>query len=79
MEENVMTKKKTLVKDKGCLTDVTVKLVGEDGNAFAILGRVSVALKKAGHKDIAEEYLKEATKGDYNDLLATTMRYVNVE
>ena len=74
-----MTKKKVLVKGKECLTDVTVKLVGEDGNAFAILGRVYVALRRAGHKDLAEEYLKEATKGNYDDLLATTMRYVGVE
>ena len=60
-------------------TDVTVKLIGNDGNAFYILGTVSKALKRAGHADLAEEYMKEATKGDYDHLLATTMDYVNVE
>jgi len=57
-------------------TNVRVKLVGEDGNAFSILGRVSSALKRAGHRDLAEEYLEEATKGDYDHLLRTTMEYV---
>jgi hypothetical protein len=28
--------------------DVSVRLVGEDGNAFAIMGRVSAALRDAG-------------------------------
>lgn len=60
-------------------TDVTVKLIGKDGNAFYILGNVSKALKKAGHADLAEEYMKEAKKGDYDHLLATTMDYVNIE
>lgn len=60
-------------------TDITVKLVGEDGNAFNILGKVSRALKRAGHEELAEEFLKEATSGDYNHLLATAMEYVEVE
>ena len=60
-------------------TDVVVKLLGKDGNAFAILGRVSGALKKAGFADLAKEYREEATSGDYNHLLQTTMKYVEVE
>jgi len=31
------------------LTDVTVRFVGEDGNAFAIIGRVRQALLCAGY------------------------------
>jgi hypothetical protein len=58
---------------------ITVKLIGKDGNAFAILGAVKSALKKAGMKEEAEAYLKEAMAGDYNHLLATTMKYVDVE
>ena len=60
-------------------TDVKVKLVGEDGNAFAILGAVSKALKRAGHKDLVDEFMAEATSGDYDHLLATCMDYVEVE
>ena len=59
--------------------DVTVKLVGEDGNAFAIIGRVSKALKSRGYRKAADQYIKEATSKDYDHLLSTTMEYVNVE
>jgi hypothetical protein len=58
------------------LTDVKVKLFGEDGNAFAIIGRVKKALRKAGLNQEAEEFVKEATSGDYNHLLCTVMKYV---
>ena len=60
-------------------TDVTVQLIGEDGNAFAIMGQVSRALKKAGHRDLVDEYITAATEGDYNHLLQVTMQYVEVE
>ena len=59
-------------------TDVVVTLVGEDGNAFAVLGKVSKALKRAGHGDLVEEFMEEAQSGDYDHLLATCMRYVHV-
>ena len=55
---------------------VVVRLVGEDGNAFSILGRVSRALKRAGMPEKVEEYLTRATAGDYNHLLAVTLEYV---
>ena len=57
-------------------TKVKVKLVGEDGNAFAILGRVRKALKRSGQPEAAEEYTKRATSGDYDHLLRVTMEYV---
>lgn len=58
--------------------DIDVKLTGEDGNAFAILGAVSKALRRAGHKEAAEEFQTEATSGDYNNVISTACRYVNV-
>ena len=60
--------------------DVIVPLVGEDGNAFAILGRVDKALRRAG-ADKAErrEFYDEATQGDYDHLLSTVMRWVLVD
>ena len=61
------------------ITDVRVKLVGEDGNAFTILGRVSKALKRAGLVDVADEFMTEATSGDYNHLLATVLEYVETD
>ena len=60
-------------------TDVTVILIGEDGNAFAIMGKVARALRNAGHADLVKPYMDEATSGDYNHLLKVTMEYVNVD
>jgi len=57
-----------------------VRLIGEDGNAFPILGKVKQALRKAGaDQEYIEKYLKEAMSKDYNHLLAVTMEYVEVE
>ena len=62
------------------ITDVKVKLIGENGNAFYILGKVSNALKQAGYdKSFIEEYIKQATSGDYDNLLTTTMAFVEIE
>lgn len=59
-------------------TDVTVKLTGEDGSAFGILGRVARALRRAGHGELVPIYFAEATAGDYDNLLAVTCQYVHV-
>lgn len=59
-------------------TNIKVKLLGNDGNAFYILGVVRRALEKAGYGDLAKQYMKEATAGDYNNLLAVTQEYVEV-
>ena len=57
----------------------TVELTGTDGNAFFILGRVKKALLKAGaDKEYASKYMEEAMAGDYDNLLAVTMDYVEV-
>ena len=64
----------------GPRTKPTVKLIGNDGNAFSILGRVKLALKRAGaDKEYIDQYLSEATLGDYDHLLAVSMGYVDVE
>ena len=56
-----------------------VKLVEQDGNAFAIIGKVQKALRKAGaDRKYVAKYFDEATKGDYDNLLSTTMKYVDV-
>ncbi len=53
-----------------------VRLIGEDGNAFSILARVTQALREAGLPEKAAEYLARATAGDYRHLLAVTLEYV---
>lgn len=62
------------------ITNVKVKLVGEDGNAINIIRKVSKALKESGYdSDFIKEYQRQATSGDYDDLLQVTMQYVDVE
>jgi hypothetical protein len=59
--------------------EIQVQLTGSDGNAFAILGAVTRELKRARvPKDEIDAYVEEATAGSYDELLATTMRWVNV-
>lgn len=60
--------------------DVEVQLVGEDGNAFAIMGRVMRALKDAGvPKEEIDQYYAESTSGDYDNLLRTAVAWVSVK
>jgi hypothetical protein len=55
---------------------VIIELVGQDGNAFAILGRCSKAMRRAGW-DTTEirEFQDKATSGNYSYLLATVLEY----
>jgi Domain of unknown function (DUF4314) len=58
--------------------DVQVQLSGEDGNAFAILGRTAAALRAAGvPQQEIDTFFAEATSGDYDHLLQTTMAWVD--
>ena len=66
-------------KAESPLTDITVKLTGEDGNAFAIIGRVRAALRKNGRADLVEAFSRDSMFGDYDHLLQTCLRYVIVE
>jgi len=54
--------------------DIDVQITGQDGNAFAILGKVRNALPR----EVRSEFMTEATSGDFNHLLATAMRWVNI-
>lgn len=59
---------------------ITVSLIGGDGNAFAVLGKVQRALRSAGvPSEEVEAFANEATSGDYDHLLATVMSWVEVE
>jgi cobalamin biosynthesis protein CbiG len=58
---------------------VEVELVGRDGNAFAILGAVTKALRRANvSKEDIDAYQADATSGDYDNLLQVTLRTVTV-
>ena len=60
------------------LLPATVRLVGEDGNAFAIMGRVVEALEDAGNdQSVIDSYMEQATAGDYDHLLQVTLAFVD--
>ena len=60
--------------------EITVKLVGEDGNAFAILGKCRMAMKRAGcSQEEIDLFYKEATSGDYDHLLQICVKWFNLE
>lgn len=60
--------------------NVKVKLTGADGNAFAVLGQVRKALKRAGVSEAdVTAFTEEATSGNYDHLLQTVMKTVDVE
>ena len=61
------------------ITNIHLKLTGEDGNAFFILGRARQALRRARRSDLWEQFHREATSGDYQNLLATCMKYFVVD
>ena len=59
--------------------NVKVKLVGNDGNAFFIIGSVTKAMKRAKvEKETIDAFRKEAMSGDYGNVLRTCMKYVEV-
>ena len=60
--------------------DVVVELTSIDGNAFSIMGATQRAMKRAGiPKEECDLYFKEATSGDYDHLISTTLKWVSVE
>ena len=60
--------------------NITVQLTGQDGNAFAIMAKVSGALRKESVPESeVEQYLAESMEGDYDNLLRTAMSWVNVQ
>lgn len=59
--------------------EINVPLVGEDGNAFSILGRVSRIMRRNGIHDKWDEFRTEATSGDYDNLLRTVMAWFAVD
>jgi hypothetical protein len=59
--------------------EVEVVLLGEDGNAFAIMGAVNRALRQYGIEPAeCEEFIAEAKSADYDHLLVTCMKWVTV-
>ena len=59
--------------------DVQVELIGQDGNAFNLIGLTAKALRRAGHPFEANQFTSEAMEmGAYDELLQLIMRTVEV-
>lgn len=57
-----------------------VKLLGEDSNAFYILGTCKKAGQRAGFsKEKLDKIMDEMKSGDYDNLMQTAMKYFEVE
>ena len=53
-----------------------VQLVGQDGNAFFIIGRARKALRNAGASaDDIEAFCEDAMSGNYDHVLRTVMEW----
>lgn len=53
-------------------------LVGQDGNAFALMGYTARALKNEGLRDKVEEMQSRAMAGDYYQLIAVCDEYIEM-
>lgn len=57
--------------------EVEVQLTGNDGNAFAVMGAITKALRRHGvSSEVIAEFRTEAMSGDYDNLLATAQKWV---
>lgn len=60
--------------------DINIPMVGEDGNAFSILGRIRRAMRRADLPDSEWElFHTEATSGDYDKLLMTVLNWFAID
>ena len=60
--------------------NIKAKLIGQDGNAFAIIGTVKQALRKGNvPSDDIDEFVVEAMSGDYNNVITTALKWVTVK
>lgn len=58
---------------------IEVELSGEDGNAAVIISRVTRAMRRSGvSRDELTAFRTEAMAGDYDNVIATAMRWVSV-
>lgn len=53
-------------------------LVGVDGNAYSIMGYTADALKATGHRDLVDKMFKEATAGNYYQLIGVCGKYIQI-
>lgn len=61
------------------ITDLKVELLGFDGNAYVIIGKVTKALKKHGYEHLARRFNVETAEAkNYDEFLNVVQKYVEV-
>ena len=60
-------------------TGLKFKMVGEDSNAFSIMGRAARLLRQNGMGDKVAAFQSECMSGDYDHLLATCTEWFDCE
>lgn len=59
--------------------EIKVKLVGEDGNVFSIIGRISKVLRRKGLPKEAKEFSSRSLEaGSYHEVLSIAQDYVDI-
>lgn len=59
---------------------IDAQLTGEDGNAFALVGKVAREMRRHKlDKDQIDAFIHEAMSGDYDHLLRTCTEWVTVK
>ena len=69
------------MNDKVKYTEITVELIGQNGNIFNLIGICTHAMRRGGvNRDERDKFVDEVTHaGSYVEALAVIMRWVNVE
>lgn len=59
--------------------DIHVRLTGRDSNAMNLIGPVMTALRRAKvSPEEVQAFVNEATSGDYDNVLQTCMKWVDI-
>ncbi len=69
------------MNDKVKYPEITVELIGQNGNIFNLIGICTHAMRRGGvNRDERDKFVDEVTHaGSYVEALADIMRWVNVE
>ena len=68
-----------LINTKVKYPNIRIDLSTQDGNAFAIIGACTLALKRNGLRNQVKPFIAEATSGDYDKVLRTVLAWFSVE
>lgn len=58
--------------------EMRYSLVGVNGNAFAVMGYTSRALKESGHRELVNEMTERAMSGTYENLISVCCEYIDI-